>query len=353
MRPGPLNSPASPPAAGRAADLGEHGLIDLIKSRLPAGPPDLLVGPGDDAAVVRPERGALQILTADALVEGIHFDFRFSSPADVGHKALAVNLSDIAAMGGAPRFALLSLMLPDACTRATVEGLLDGLLVLAAQSKVAVAGGNITRSPGPLVIDLAVTGSARPRRVLTRGGGRAGDRLYVSGAIGAAAAGHAWFLKQAEGGSAVLTSADARLAECLERHRRPEPRTRLGLLLGRNRAASACMDLSDGLADAVRQVAAASGTGARLDADRLPLHSAAAAWFERQGIDPVERALGAGDDYELLFAVPAKARGRFRGVARLAQGLALTHVGELTREPGVRLVRDRVERELPQGFVHF
>jgi len=350
-----LNTPGSLPSEGLAAGLGEHGLIDLIRSRLSPAPPDLIVGPGDDAAIVRPDRGALQILTTDALVEGVHFDLRFSSPADVGHKALAVNLSDVAAMGGVPRFALLSLMLPAACTRANVEGLLDGLIGLAERSKVAIAGGNITRSPGPLVVDVTLTGSARPRRFLTRDAGRAGDRLYVSGAIGAAAVGLAWFQAQAAAGRGVLEPpADPGLAECLERHRRPEPRTRLGLLLGRMRAASACMDLSDGLADAVRQVAAASGTGALVDAARLPIHPAAARWFASHGIDPVQRALGAGDDYELLFAVSAKVKGRFRAAARLARGLPLTHIGELTSEPGVRLVtEDGVESELPPGFVHF
>src|SRR5690606_25392128 len=200
-----------------------------------------------------------------ALVEHVHFDFRFSSPADVGHKALAVNLSDVAAMGGAARFALLSLMLPDACTREIVEGLIDGCLTLAEREKVTLAGGNISRSPGPLVVDMTVTGSGKPRRSLPRGAGRPGDRLYVTGSLGAAAAGLAWLRANAER-NVGQDPPEASVADCVTRHRRPEPRTRLGRLLGRNRAASACMDLSDGLADAVRQIATASGTGARIDA---------------------------------------------------------------------------------------
>ena len=331
---------------------GERGLIDLIKRRLPPAPPDLLVGPGDDAAVVRPERGALEILTTDALVEGVHFDLRFSSPADAGHKALAVNLSDIAAMGGAPRFTLLSLMLPGTCTVETVNAILDGFLALAARARVAVAGGNITRSPGPLVIDAAVTGSVRPRKVLTRSGGRAGDWLYVSGSIGTAAAGLEWL--EAHGSQASgERPADSGLGECVDRHRRPEPRIRLGMIAGRTRAASACMDLSDGLADAVRQVAQASGTGAKIDAARLPIQPAAAEWFLSRSEDPVVRALEAGDDYELLLAVPARFKGRFRGLTRLVGGLPLTHIGELTRERTLTLVRDGVSENLPEGFSHF
>ena len=331
---------------------GERGLIDLIKRRLPPAPPDLLVGPGDDAAVVRPERGALEILTTDALVEGVHFDLRFSSPADAGHKALAVNLSDIAAMGGAPRFTLLSLMLPGTCTVETVNAILDGFLALAARARVAVAGGNITRSPGPLVIDAAVTGSVRPRTVLTRSGGRAGDWLYVSGSIGTAAAGLEWL--EAHGSQASgERPADSGLGECVDRHRRPEPRIRLGMIAGRTRAASACMDLSDGLADAVRQIANASGTGAVIGAASLPIHQGAAGWFASQNLDPIIESLRGGDDYELLFAVPAKVKGRLRHVASLVKGLSLTHIGELTPSPSIVLRRDGTDSPLPAGFVHF
>ena len=126
-----------------------------------------MVGPGDDAAVIEPERGALEVITTDAQVEGIHFDRRFVPPDAIGHRALAVNLSDLAAMGASPRAALLSLVLPDTLEVAAIDGLLDGLLRLAARHRVPLVGGNITRSPGPLVVDVTVTGAARPRRVLT------------------------------------------------------------------------------------------------------------------------------------------------------------------------------------------
>jgi len=147
-----LNTPGSTTANRLVSEIGERGLIERIRQRLPAPPPELLVGPGDDAAVVQPERGALQILTTDAVVEGVHFDLRFSTPADVGYKALAVNVSDVAAMGGTPRLALLSLMLPDAFTVENVDHLLDGFLELGMASRLTLAGGNITRSPGPLIL---------------------------------------------------------------------------------------------------------------------------------------------------------------------------------------------------------
>ena len=301
--------------------------------------------------MTQPDRGALQVLTTDALVEGIHFDWRYSSPSDVGYKSLAVNLSDIAAMGAAPRFALLSLMLPASLTLAQIDGVLDGLVEGAGAHDVHIVGGNVTRSPGPLVIDVTLVGAVRPRRVLTRAGGQAGDALYVTGMIGAAAAGLGWL--RAHGTSGLERPDDGALADCVQRHRRPEPRTRLGSLLGRNRAARACMDLSDGLADAVRQVAQASGTGARLNADTLPVHAAARAWFESQGLDPVKASLEGGDDYELLVAIPKRARGRLRHVGQQGRGVPLTKIGELTKEPDVVIERGGALEALPPGFAHF
>ena len=322
----------------------ERDIIERIRRRLPPPPPSLVIGPGDDAAVMVPERGALQVLTTDAVVEGIHFDRRFSSLADVGYRALAVNASDIAAMGGTSSVALLSFMLPGSTTAEEVDALLDGILEMATDGRIAVAGGNITRSPGPLMVDVTVIGSVRPRRVLTRSGGRGGEALYLTGSIGAATAG-------LEILQAHQTAPE--FDDCVRRHRRPEPRLRIGAILGRTRAASCCMDLSDGLGDAVHQLAEASGTGAVIDAKALPVHPAAQAWFQRHGKDPVEAAIAGGDDYELLFAAPKKSGGRLRGVQRHARGIPITRIGELTETPDVILRRDDRDSPLPKGFSHF
>jgi thiamine-monophosphate kinase len=330
-------------------ETGERALIEVIRARAGAPPAWLPVGIGDDAAVAEPERGALEIRTTDAVVEGVHFDRRYSTLRDVGWKALAVNLSDIAAMGGTPRLALLSLGLPDAIG-SEVHALLDGFFALAADARVTLAGGNITRSPGPLFVDVTVAGFARRRQVLTRGGGRAGDALYVTGQIGAAAAGLGWLKDTKEGKD---TKELAGMEECLQRYRAPEPRVRIGALLGRNRAASACMDLSDGLADAVRQIAAASGLGAIVDGDALPIPAAARDWFRRSGVDPVTAAAAGGDDYELLFAVPRRGRSRLATVIRQARGVAITRVGELTAAPELILMNGGRREPLPEGFVHF
>lgn len=358
-----MSSPGNPPLTSnsqRVSDTGERALIERIRRRVPPAPPGLLVGIGDDAAVAAPDRGTLQVLTTDALVEGIHFDRRFSNHADIGYKALAVNLSDVAAMGGAPRFALLSLMLPVQTTLGEVDGLLDGLLELAAETRVSLAGGNITRSPGPLVVDVTVVGSVKPRKILTRGGARGGDALYVTGQIGAAAAGLAWLRREAgETGQGHRADTilprpdDAGLAECVARHCRPQPRARIGALLGRTRTASACMDLSDGLADAVMQLSCASETGAAIDPALLPLHPAARAWFTATGDDAVAESVAGGDDYELLFAVPPRARGRLRGVLREARGVPITRIGELTDDRTIGILRGGRLEPLPAGFVHF
>jgi thiamine-monophosphate kinase len=293
----------------------------------------------------------MEVLTTDALVEGVHFETAWSSYEDVGYKALAVNLSDVAAMGAIPRLALLSLVLPGAMAAADVDALLDGFALMASQARVALAGGNITRSPGPLVVDVTAIGSVRPRKVLTRSGGRPGDVLYVSGALGAAAAGLDWLRAQPRGVAGEPD--DPALQECVARHRRPSPRLRIGALAGQNRAASACMDLSDGLADAIGQVAAQSGTGAAVDASAIPVHPGAARWFSERGRDPIASAVAGGDDYELLLAVPSRFKGRLRHVIQHAEGVPLTRIGELTRDPAIVMTRDGRPEPLPAGFVHF
>ena len=327
------------------SDIGEHALISRITARL-ATPSWVLVGPGDDAAVIRPERGALDVLTTDAQVEGVHFDRRFVPPHAIGHRALAVNLSDLAAMGAEPRAALLSFVLPDQLEVAVVDGIVDGLIGLAARHRVAIVGGNITRSTGPLMIVVTAIGSVRPRRVLTRGGARPGDEVYVTGAIGGAVVGLRSLQEQAG-------AADPRVGPNEEKYLRPEPRVRAGLLLGRNRAATSCIDLSDGLADGLQQIAAASGVGMTVDEAEIPLADGVAEFHRTRGDDPVCAAMAGGDDYELLFTIRASWRGRLKAVRRQAGDLPITRIGVVTRDRQLVLRTASGERDLPAGFQHF
>jgi thiamine-monophosphate kinase len=327
------------------SSLGEHSLIARITERL-AMPPWVVVGPGDDAAVLQPERGTADVLTTDALVDGVHFDLRFVAPPDVGHRALAVNLSDLAAMGAEPRAALLSLLLPASLDVATLDGIIDGMTALAAQHRVAIVGGNITQTPGPLAIDVTAVGSVHPRRVLRRSGARPGDDVYVTGTLGDAAVGLRWLLEGGDPQSEMYAS-------CIERYRRPEPRVRAGLLLGRNRVASSCMDLSDGLADAVRQVARASAVGITIDETAIPISPAARSWHEAARRNAIATAMTGGDDYELLFTVRPAYRGRLRGVLKMPRMAPVTRIGVVTKEPGLLVRGAHGISELPLGYEHF
>ena len=340
-----ITPPPSELPTRTVADVGERALIQRITARLPT-PAWVVIGTGDDAAVVEPVRGALDVLTTDAQVEGVHFDRRFVPPDAIGHRALAVNLSDLAAMGARPRAALLSLVLPDLLEVAVVDGLLDGMLALADTHRIAVVGGNISRSPGPLMVDVTATGTIRRRRILTRAGARPGDGVYVTGTIG-----------DAYVGLRLLQSASAEgfgeIGPCEEKYLRPEPRLRAGMLLAGNRAVSACMDLSDGLADGVRQIAAASGVGITIDAAALPIADGVTRWHAQRGEDALGAALHGGDDYELLFTVPARREGRLRGVRQMLGDLPISKIGLVTANRRLILRTADGDRDMPDGFEHF
>lgn len=343
------------------SELTERELIARIRQRLQAPPDWLIVGIGDDAAIVDPERNRLEVLTVDALIEGIHFDRRFTPPEAIGHRALAINLSDLAAMGATPRLALLSLALPPDLPCDEFETMVAALASLALHHRLHVVGGNLTRSPGPLMIDVTLVGTVKRRQTLTRGGAQPWDEIYVSGTLGAAAAG-LQILKARSGISmpqhATPIPVDRSTDLCVNRYLYPEPRVRLGLLLGRNRVASACMDLSDGLADAVHQIAAASGVGVRIDADALPIEPAARSWFETETGDPLQalmETLTRGDDYELVFAVRPRLRGRLKNAVRYG-GVPITRIGTCTEAGAVILHRGGSragEEPLPSGYSHF
>ena len=329
--------------------VSEKSLLAKLLARLPRPSPAVLVGPGDDAAVVAASRNERLVVTTDAVVEGVHFSRAYSTPADIGHRALAVNLSDLAAMAATPRWALVSLVLPASLHETEAEELMDGLAALATRYGVSVIGGNITRTDGPLVVDVTAGGEVGSRKWLTRSGAKAGDEIYVSGAIGGAAAGLE-MLRSGTGNREPGTGG----VMCIARHRRPEPRVKLGVAVGRAKAATAAMDLSDGLADALEQVATASGVGVVIDAELLPIEACARAWWDTRGVDAVNTALAGGDDYELLFAVPRKCAAAMRAVTRRLAQTPLTKIGEFTKDPGERVVLRAGQKDaLPKGFEHF
>ncbi len=254
-------------------------------------------------------------------------------------------------MGAAPRLALLSLVLPPALLRDDFDALVSGLAALALRHKLHRRRREPHALARPLMIDVTVTGTAKRRQVLTRGGARPGDELYVTGSLGGAAAGLDMLrhttraVSEAEDLMEGDTEAQA-MASCAHRYLYPEPRVRTGLALGRNRVASACMDLSDGLADGVRQIAEASGVGVIVDADAIPVDEQARAWFNARGGDALTQALSAGDDYELLFTVPRRAN---RSAPRCQTGYRRgghphRHLHESARPDSAPFKRDVPER---------
>jgi thiamine-monophosphate kinase len=245
-------------------------------------------------------------------------------------------------MGAAPRLALLSMVVPPSLPLLDFDQIALGFAALAARHSLHLAGGNLTRSPGPLMLDVTVIGTVKRRQALTRNGAHPGDDLYVTGTIGTAAAG---FRMLQEGGT--LSS-----VPCVERYLRPEPRVRMGLLVSRNRAASACIDLSDGLADGVHQIAQASGVGITIDASAVPIDPAARAFFDARGLDAVTAALTGGDDYELLIAARPRASRRLAAAASHG-GVTLTRIGRCTAAPAVTLQRGGVSQDMPLGYSHF
>jgi thiamine-monophosphate kinase len=300
----------------------EFALIGRLHDRLGAiGQAGIERGIGDDAALWRPSPGFTSVICCDTLIAGRHFPVD-TRPADIGWKALAVNLSDLAAMAATPVAALLALSLPALPTSDWIDDFCDGWMALAGLHAVALIGGDTTRGP---VLALTVTciGELPHGTALRRDGARAGDGIYVSGTLGDAAAMLPNWACRDEAWSAPLI---ARLT-------RPQPRLALGQAL-RGLATSA-VDISDGFAADISHVLTASGVGARIDAGRLPLSAVL-----RAAVDPAQAlryALGGGDDYELCFTVPAAHEHALCDIAART-ATAITRVGTITTEPGLVLV---------------
>ena len=318
----------------------EFALIDR-HFRRPARNPRVRVGIGDDAAVLVPDPGMDLAVSVDMLVEGRHF-FAGTDPERLGHKALAVNLSDMAAMGAAPRYALLAGALPDA-DDAWIDAFMRGFRALAERFGVDLVGGDTTRGPRNLCV--TIIGELPAGTALTRGGAQPGDDVWVSGALGGAA-----LAVRALRGEVTLRPDELYAAR--ERLERPEPRVGLGCAL--RGVASAALDVSDGLAGDLAHILAASRCGARVDLARVPADAAVAARLAGpERAVAMQCLLGGGDDYELCFTAPATAVPAVGDAARAA-GVACTRVGTVVEGTGL-VVLDEAGVPLPPlpGYDHF
>lgn len=322
-------------------ELGEFGFIGRVADRAGSGG-GVALGIGDDAAAVIPSPGMQTLVTADMLVEGVHFDLALTAPRDLGRKSLAVNLSDIAAMGGIPRFALLSLAIPPGLSLDFLDEFVAGFTSCAAEHRTVLIGGDTCSSRNGFVISVTLTGEQQPQRIVRRSGARPGDRIYVTGTPGDSALGLA-LLRQGE-----------RNGDAVRRHLAPVPRNRAGLLLAEKGAAAAMIDVSDGLLADLGHILEQSGCGATVYLDRLPLSAEYRRQSSRLSGDFYSCALSGGEDYELLFTA---APGLRETIAGLSAGLDLpmTDIGEIRGEPGLSVIDPGGALYVPasRGFDHF
>jgi thiamine-monophosphate kinase len=328
---------------------GEQSLIDRIRRAIPSRPrrtvlasSRLLLGIGDDAALISPARGLDSVVTCDAFLENIHFLPQVHSADSVGYKSLARATSDIAAMGAVPRYFLLSLALPARRTGQWLEHFLAGMSRAAREYRLLLAGGDTSRHP-TVAVSITVIGEITRGAALTRSGARPGDLIFVSGALGTAQLG----LQLIRRG----LHRRKRWKPLLHRHCYPAIRIALGRFLASRRLASAMIDLSDGLSTDLARLCASSRVGARLWQDCLPA-VAVPPPLRARGFDPLAFALHGGDDYELLFTVP---RRLAKKIPAHHLGVRLTPIGEIIRERKVSLVdKDGRAAALdPLGWDHF
>ena len=317
-------------------ELGEFGLIEAIRrkaARATRGSSVWRVAIGDDAAVLTTRLGEELVFTTDAVVEDVHFRWRTSAPRSVGHKALAVNLSDVAAMGARPVGFLLTLGLPARVKGAQLDGFFSGLLSLARATHCPLVGGDITRAREFSATITAIGAVARGRALL-RGAARPGERVFVTGTLGGAAAGLALLER-----GRLRTPLERRLAR---RQQEPRPRLAEGAALALTRLSRAAIDVSDGLAQDLGHICEESGVGARIELGTLPVMRGAT----------LEQALSGGEDYELLFTVSRN--GPSAAVLKRRLGCKVTEIGVITARPGLVITRSGEPVRLVRGgFQHF
>jgi thiamine-monophosphate kinase len=310
---------------------GEFELIDLVTRATPGRGEGVVLGPGDDAAVLAPRAGEELVATVDAVVEGVHFDAAFG-PEDVGWKALAVNLSDLAAMGARPLWALVALAFPRATPAARVRAVARGLGACARAHRVAVVGGNVTRA-SELSVTVTAVGAVEEGRALRRDGARPGDLVVATGTFGDAALG------RRPGAAAALA----------RRQRRPSPRVAAGRALAP--FARAAIDVSDGLVQDLGHLCRASGVGARIGAAEVPRSDAYRA-LERRGEIGFGPALSGGEDYELILAIAPALLPPVRAAARRTR-TPLAVIGRFVRGRGVTVLGpDGAPLEVAPGHDH-
>jgi thiamine-monophosphate kinase len=329
-------------------EIGEFGLIESIRKNCLPPREGVLKGIGDDCAVYQLSPGRVLLLTTDMLVEDVHFLRSSVTPFQLGRKAIAVNLSDIAAMGGIPLVALISLAIPPDRTVEEIQELYRGMREMCGPYAVSIVGGDTVASQGNLIINVCLIGEVDEREVLYRSGARPGDRIYLTGVVGDSAAGLA-ILK------GEITASESLAAHFLKAHNEPDPLIETGRIIAASRLASAMIDLSDGLAADLEHIAEQSGVGALLIENEIPLSRELKGLADYADRTPLDFALSGGEDYVLLVTVPAENTREFEQAFRQERTSSLFQVGEIQKEKGIRIRHEdgSVKELAHKGFDHF
>ena len=329
----------------KISDLGEFGLIDRIAKTATRSAKRAPIGIGDDAAALLLSPASALLATTDMLIEGVHFDLKTTDLYSLGWKAAAVNLSDIAAMGGVPRFCLTAMGIPSSLTVEQVDEFYRGFSDCIRKPGTVLVGGDTCRSRKGLIISVTVLGEADRKRVVTRAGARPGDLIYVTGTLGDSAAGLE-LVRSAECGVRSKTPAVRKL---IGKHLRPTPRVAEGRKLALSGFTSAMIDVSDGLSSDLGHICEQSGVGAEVFAEHIPLSKELRS---AKGLKepPLAYALSGGEDYELLFTSPVE-----REQEIMSLRVRATVIGAITRRRGMRMVPERGDCRpiAPGGYDHF
>jgi thiamine-monophosphate kinase len=329
-------------------EIGEFGFIKKISRGCLIRPDTIIKGIGDDAAAFMTEPDYLTLITTDLLVERIHFLRETISGFDLGHKSLAVNLSDIAAMGGTAREAFVSIAIPEDCQLDYLEQIYDGIKNLAARFDVNVLGGDTTGSRIDLIINIVVQGIVSREELLCRDAARPGDIIFTTGFLGDSRAGLHLILNKIAADTKSLRS-------LLNAHRVPEPHLREGRFLARQPGVHAAIDTSDGLSSDLGHIVVESRVGARLFADKIPVSQELRDFCARFDFDPIDYALTGGEDYNLLCTITSPSANQIANAFEKEFKRPLFKIGEITAEKQITLVYPdaKTKRITPGGWDHF
>ena len=326
-------------------DIGEFGFIERIRKGCLIRDKNVIKGIGDDCCVFKISGDLPVLLTTDMLVENVHFLLGTISPYELGRKSLAVNISDIAAMGGNPQEAVISIAIPDNLDLEFLDGVYEGMKSMAKEFDINLLGGDTTYSPQYLVINIALVGKAPEDEILYRSGARVDDVIFVTGAVGSSAAGL----------DIVLTgnSFNGR-EELLKAHHDPSPHVKEGRIIAGNGTVNSLIDVSDGVAADLGHICAESGLGALIEEMSIPTTTNFQAYCKQMNQDSIQLSLHVGEDYVLLGAVPPDAAGQL-GEALKSEGCEFHPIGKMVLEPGLRLQRSdgSIEPIKVRGWDHF